>query len=385
MTSISRRTLIGAGAAAVLGASAQVAAAKRERMAMPGADRVDLTSDGVALTAVEYAALVQRLTTASTRKDEYSLGGAVEDLERQFAALLDKEAAIFMPSGTLANHLAVRALAGTRRRVLVQERAHLYNDSGDCAQQLSGLALMPLAPGRAAFTWDEVEAEIARASGGRVSTGIGAISIESPVRRLGHAMFGYEAMARISTEARRRGIGLHLDGARLFVEAAYAERDPRDYARLFDTVYVSLWKCFNAGNGAVLAGPRALIDGMFHVRRQFGGAMRSAWPDALVAGHYANGYVARMRAAVAIAEQAWRALGNDPRFTLTRVPDGTSALKLAVDGVDPEAYRSALARLGVVVAPAKDGAYALQVNETVARVTAPALVDRFRRAITAQG
>ena len=68
------------------------------------------------------------------------------------AALLGKEAAVWLPTGTLANHLAVRLLAGNRRRVLVQSESHLFNDCGDCAQTLSGLHLVPLASGRATFT-----------------------------------------------------------------------------------------------------------------------------------------------------------------------------------------------------------------------------------------
>ena len=81
--------------------------------------------------------------------DSYSLGGIVEELEAQCARLLGKERAIFMPTGTLANHMAVRALAGGSSRVIVQEQSHFYQDEGDCAQTLSNLTLMPLAPGRA--------------------------------------------------------------------------------------------------------------------------------------------------------------------------------------------------------------------------------------------
>ena len=77
------------------------------------------------------------------------LGGVVEELEQRFAKLLGKETAIFMPTGTLANHIALRTLAGNRRRVLVQSESHIYNDTGDCVETLSGLNMMPLAPGRA--------------------------------------------------------------------------------------------------------------------------------------------------------------------------------------------------------------------------------------------
>ena len=159
MPSITRRELAGAGAAALvhLGGLARAAsAADTDAKAGPtGGGRngaVDFVGDGIPLSPAEYAALLARLTSGGVAADEYSRGGAVEALEAQFARLLGTEAPVFMPSGTLANHLAVRALAGPRRRVAVQESSHLYNDSGDCAQTLSGLTLVPLAPGKATFT-----------------------------------------------------------------------------------------------------------------------------------------------------------------------------------------------------------------------------------------
>ena len=208
---------------------------------------VDFTGDGLPLSAADYTALLTRLVQApGFETDEYSRGGVVAALEAQFAALLGTETAVFMPSGTLANHLAVRALAGPKRRVVVQEASHLYNDSGDCAQQLSQLNLVPLAAGEATFRWEEIARLLERTATSRVATGVGAISIESPVRRLHHAAFDFDEMKRISAAARERGIRLHLDGARLFPAAAVAGRSPAEYAALFDTVYVSLWKCFNS-------------------------------------------------------------------------------------------------------------------------------------------
>src|SRR5947199_10453966 len=106
------------------------------------------------------------------------------------AVLLGKEAAVFMPSGTLANHLALRLLAPRGRRVIVQYESHLYNDEGDCAQQLSGLTLVPLAPGRAGFTLAEAEAAVAGPPEVRVAVPVGALSIETTVRRVAGEALG---------------------------------------------------------------------------------------------------------------------------------------------------------------------------------------------------
>ncbi len=367
--------------AAALGALATGAHDTANAAKAPARPMVDFTSDGIPLTAAEYAAVLQQQVAATTAMDDYSRGGAVAALEQQFAALLGKEAAVFMPSGTLANHLAVRTLAGDQRRALVQEVSHLYNDSGDCVQHLSGITLLPMAPGRATFTWDEIATVLERNATGRVSTPIGAISIESPVRRLRNQAVDFAAMQQISKEARQRGIGLHLDGARLFVAAAYSERSPADYAALFDTVYVSLWKCFNSANGAILAGPRRLLEDMYHVRRMFGGAMKHAWPDALVASYYAKGYLERMRGAVAVSEQLWSKLQSDQRFIIERVESGTSVIRVRIPNRDLAQIRTRLAAASIMVdEPSGDGFW-LRVNETGSRMSAPALMAAFSAAV----
>ena len=88
-----------------------------------------------------------------------------------------------LTEGTLANHLAIRALCGTKHRVIVQEQSHLYHDSGDCVTQLSGINLVPLARGRTGFTLEELKEAIVESTSGRVANPVGAVMIESPVRR----------------------------------------------------------------------------------------------------------------------------------------------------------------------------------------------------------
>ena len=130
-----------------------------------------------------------------------------------------------------------RLQAGARSRVIVQKESHLYNDSGDCAQVLSNLNLIPLAPSGGTFTLEEVESAISRADGGRVTTGVGVISIESPIRRLLGKQFDYGELKRVCAFARSEGIATHLDGARLFMAAGYrvAETPVRHRPRLKGT------------------------------------------------------------------------------------------------------------------------------------------------------
>ena len=348
---------------------------------------VHFRSDGLALSSADYARLLARLAqNPGIQVDEYSRHGVVRQLEERMAAILGKEMAMYLPTGTLANHLAVRLLAGDRRRVLVQQESHLYNDAGDCAQQLSGLALVPLAPGQTSFTVNEVSSEIQRAESGRVHTGFGVISIESPVRRVFGEMFNFSEMQKIADFAREREIGLHLDGARLFLSSPYTGISPATYAAIFDTVYVSLYKCFNSTSGALLAGPRKLIKDLYHVRRMFGGGLHQVWPDAAVALHYLDGFDERYASAVSATEALFRALGTHPNCRLEKKPQGTNVTLLKVKGANATSLPQRLRAKGIAIGPAQRSAsetadFVLVTNESVLRRPTSEIVAAFVEAL----
>ena len=344
--------------------------------------RVYATGDGIPHTPADYSRLLARLAERKLAPDNYSRGGVVEELELRMASLLGKEKAVWLPTGTLANHLAVRQLAGSRRRVLVQAESHLYNDCGDCAQTLSGLHLIPLAPGQATFTLEEVQQAVNNSSLGRVATSIGALQIETPVRRRRGERFDFQKMQKIAAWAREKSIGLHLDGARLFLESAYTGRPVREYAALFDTVYVSLYKYFNAASGALLAGPKTLLDDLYHTRRMFGGGLSHVWPFAAVALYYLNGFEQRFQSAVDTAERVISTLSKDANFELERIPNGTNIFRMRLTGVNGPVYQQRLDAEGIsTAAPAEGSWFTLQVNETWARVPAAEIAGRFRKAL----
>jgi threonine aldolase len=337
--------------------------------------------DGIPHSPSDYAKLLATIAR-DIESDDYSRGGIVEKLESRVAAALGKETAVWLPTGTLANHLAVRILAGGKRRVLVQAQSHLQNDCGDCAETLSGLHLIGLAPGKATFSVEEAERAADDAMLGRVVTPVGALQIESPVRRQYGERFDFDEMAKVSSWARNRGIGLHLDGARLYLESAYTRRPVKQYAALFDTVYISMYKYFNAASGAVLAGPKALLADLYHTRRTFGGGLQQVWPFAAVALHYMDGFEQRFRQSVATSEQVIAMLSADGHFKIERIPNGTNVFRLRVEDVNAQVYQGRLEEAGISAHfPVSNDYFNLQVNETWARVSAQEIVRRFRKAL----
>src|SRR5262245_20235948 len=303
--------------------------------------RVYALGDSQRLTPVEYAQLLAQLAP-NLSVDSYSQGGVVEQLEKRMAETLGKEVAVWLPTGTMANHLAVRLLAGNKRRVLVQAESRLFRDEGDCAQTLSGLHLVPLAPGRATFTLQDVERAAYDSTQGRVLTPVGALQIETPVRRRDGESFDFDEMKKITAWARAHGVGSHLDGARLFLESAYTRRPVKEYSALFDTVYVSMYKYFNAASGAIHAGPKSLLADLFQTRRMFGGGLSHVWPYAAVALHFLSGFEERFRASVETSERVIATLSKDSNFAIERIPNGTNIFRLRVFNVNAPVYQQRL-------------------------------------------
>jgi len=371
-------------AATPLLSAAEAAPASRWDLAA-SSEAVKLYGDGLGLSSKEYVDVLARIVDErGIRQDDYSLGGVVEELEEKMAAALGKERAIFFPTGTLANHVAIRVLAGNRTRVIVPYDSHIYNDSGDCAQQLSQLNLVPLASETATFTVDQVREIVARTSTGRVTTGVGAVAIESPVRRRLGEMFDYDEMKRVCAWARENGIKTHLDGARLYMASGYTGIPPVEYASHFDTVYVSTWKYFNAPSGAILAGPAEVIDGLYHTRRMFGGGLPAAWPFAAVALHYFGTFQADFGAAVHAARRFFALLSEHGSFALEPMPNGSNLFWLAVKGTDPARFRDRLAAQNVLVSPPRGdrGRFLVVVNATWNRTDPETLAEKFRRSLS---
>ncbi len=318
--------------------------------------------------------------------DNYSLGGSVADLENHFATALGKESAVYMPTGTLANHLAIRALCAGKPRAIVQEQSHLYHDCGDCVTQLSGINLVPLAKGECCFTLDELKEAVAESTSGRVLSSIGAVMIESPVRRQMGQVVSFQEMKAMTEYCRSQGIGTHLDGARLYMMSAASGISPREYSALFDTVYVSLYKYFGAPYGAILAGDSHLIEGMFHTRRMFGGGLASSYFAAGLALKGTKGFEERFGAAMQQGRDLVQRLNTLPKLAIKEFEHGSNIFPLNfASDVDTEIVLENLRRNQVFLYPDEgaDRISRLTVNTTILRQANDEIFEAFEAALKA--
>ena len=289
----------------------------------------DFTGDGFSLTPAETGRLLAHIAQEKTiPTDTYLEGGVVTQLETRMARRLNKEAALFVPTGTLANHLALTALSGEGSAILVDQTSHVSCDAGHGLERFAGRVVVPLSGDRAGFNPSAVEEAVERLHNGKVPLKVGAISLESPMRRRSGEAIAADRFSALIKCARKHDINIHLDAARLFIGCAYGDQDPRDICEQVDTVYLSLWKCFHAPSGAILAGSQSVIDAARAMRRAMGGCPPAGWPAAAIALHFLEADMAPFREVRQMADAVCDHLTKHHRVVIERIPNGTSIVHM---------------------------------------------------------
>jgi threonine aldolase len=208
-----------------------------------------------------------------TQTDRYGEGGVVTELESEVMLVLGKPAAVFLPSGTMAQQAVLRVHADRRqRRVIVFHPAcHIDTHEGRGYERLHQLIGRPAGERDRLLTVADLD---------QVAEPAGALVIELPQRDLGGQQPDWAGLEAQASWARERGAAVHLDGARLWESAAGYGKPPADVAALFDTVYVSFYKGLGALPGCCVAGPEDLIAEVREWRRRMGGTLFGLWPNA---------------------------------------------------------------------------------------------------------
>ena len=328
------------------------------------AREVWLAGDDAPLDARDMLARLAAIVARSDVTDSYLRGGAVEELEVSFAELLGKEACALMPTGTLANTIAVRLLCGDQPRAMCQYDSHLYLDESDASQRLSSINLVPVGKGLAAPPLEEVADAFNSAEKGPYPLRFGSISLESPVRRLDGEMIPTSRIMQIAGIAANHGVPMHLDGARVLL--ARRPFDVRAYVAPFETVYVSLYKYLGAPFGAVLAGPGQRIKAIRDQRHLFGGLIYQGWITAVLALDRLRTHRLEMDKVYATADAVVSALQRSG----LRVRSNTNGSNIFLFEMPEELAVRARERgkaTGIILGEWRTGVLRLVVNRTILR------------------
>jgi threonine aldolase len=198
----------------------------------------------------------------------------VRKLEDLAAGIMGKEAALFVPSGTMGNCIAVKAWTHELEEVIVEARAHIYNMESTHLTFISRVTPRPIASRKGAMDPADVEANIRQASVHTPQTTL--ICVENTHNNWSGAVLPLENLKALRAVADRHGLRLHMDGARIFNASTASGVPVKEYAASADSVMFCLSKGLSAPVGSMLTGPRGFIDYARRIRKALGGGMRQA-------------------------------------------------------------------------------------------------------------
>jgi threonine aldolase len=294
------------------------------------------------------AAAMLATVPADVQLDTYGQGGVVAELETEVSRLLNKPAAVFLPSGTMGQQAVLRVHADDRGRhtVLFHPMCHLERHEEQAYQRLHGLTGRPVGDPNRLITLDDLA---------KVAEPAAALLIELPQRDLGGQQPSFDELAAQVGWARERGAAAHLDGARLWESAAGYGRSPAEISDLFDTVYVSFYKGIGALPGCCVAGPADVIGQVREWRRRMGGTLHGLWPGAASALSCLAQRLPRFPAYLEHARALAVALAATPGVTVVPDPPQTPMMHLLLR-VTTDGYAAAARRLaeerGIWIVPA---------------------------------
>ncbi|HEY3988148.1 MAG TPA: GntG family PLP-dependent aldolase [Acidobacteriaceae bacterium] len=234
-------------------------------------DTIDLRSDTVTRPT---EAMRRAMAEAEVGDDVYGEDPTVNRLESRAAAIFEKEAALFVPTGTMGNQIAVRLHTEHGQEVICERRAHMVDWEMAMVSAFSGCQLRQVEGDRGVLGWERIAAAIAAPVYYRAQTGL--IALENTHNMAGGTVTPLAVLEEIWAGAAERGLPVHLDGARIFNAATALGMPVAKLTRGFATVMFCLSKGLCAPVGSMLVGSRALIEQGRSIRKMLGGGMRQA-------------------------------------------------------------------------------------------------------------
>jgi threonine aldolase len=251
---------------------------------------IDFRSDTVTLPTPAMLAYMQ---AAPVGDDVFGEDPSINALEAKTAGLFGMEAGLFCPSGTMTNQLAIKTHTQAGDEVICEELSHIYQYEGGGIASNSGASVKLLRGNRGRITAEQVLAAIHPEDVHKPISKL--VSLENTCNRGGGACYDFSEIEAIQKVAKSNGLGLHLDGARIFNALVHKKEDPTQYGKVFDSISICLSKGLGAPVGSVLLGSSPFIKKARRWRKVFGGGMRQAGSLA-AAGIYAlDNHIERLK------------------------------------------------------------------------------------------
>lgn len=234
--------------------------------------RIDLYSDTKTRPVPEMRRAIAEAVVGDEQHHECPTTTAL--IER-VAALLGQETAMFLPSGTMANEIAVLVHCRPGDEILAHESAHMVNAEGGAPAALAGATTRVLHGSRGLYDAAAVEAA-QRVKGSKYEPRSRMLLVEQTANLAGDEVWPLEQMKSVVAKAREHGMAAHMDGARLMNASVKSGIAPAEYASQFDTIYMDFTKGLGCPVGAVLVGKKEFIDQAWFWKQRLGGSMRQA-------------------------------------------------------------------------------------------------------------
>ncbi|MEZ4615048.1 MAG: threonine aldolase family protein [Caldilineaceae bacterium] len=219
-------------------------------------------------------AMLEAMLTAKVGDEQHGLDPSVNELCARVADLLGKEAALFLPSGTMCNEIAILVHCRPGDEIYAHESAHIIISEGGGPSALSGAGIYPMRGERGIFSADTLRASLRIES--RYTPKPRLVEVEQTANSGGGSVWTLAEISAVAAVAKERDLLMHMDGARLFNAVVAAGVSARDFAAPFDSVWVDLSKGLGCPIGGVLAGSQAFVDEAWRWKQRIGGALRQA-------------------------------------------------------------------------------------------------------------
>ncbi len=294
-----------------------------------------LHGHGVPDAAAELARVAAWCHDQGVDADVYGAGAFIESFEARLATLFDLPAARFLPSGTMAQGIAMRIWGGADGHFGMHPTSHLELHEQRGYSHLFGLRATLVGAAHRVLLPRDLAA---------VAEPLSALVVELPTRENGGQLPSWGELSELSGLARARGMKVHLDGARVWEAQAAYERPFGEIAALFDSIYVSFYKGIGALPGALLLGPRDFIDEARLWQRRMGGNLYTLLPNVASAASRLDAQLERFPAYLERARRLAATLDGTPGLHIIPDPPHVNMMHVVLD-LDPDAALSARDRV----------------------------------------